>query len=125
MLMGRWVDEHGESYACHLGYPASPTFYEARLGLDFLSSVVLFSCRNVVDLSQARVICQEELVCTGSFPVLCRLSCLCQTHAPDSPVLSFLSFLFNKSTFPVSVTHRKSKSFHSCLVFNDQQIISV
>lgn len=123
--MGRWLGEHGESYACQLGYPASPTFYQARLGLDFLSSIVLFPCRNVVDLSQACVVCQEELVCRGSFPVLFRLSCLCQTQAPDSPMLSFLSLSFNKSAFPVSVTHRKSKSFHSCSVFSDQQIISV
>lgn len=41
--MGRWFGEHGESYTCQLGYPASPTFYEARLGLDFLSSIVLCS----------------------------------------------------------------------------------
>lgn len=113
--MGKWLGEHGESYACQLGYPASPTFCQACLGLDFLSSIVLFPCRNVVDLSQACVVCQEELVCRGSFPVLYRMSCLCQTQAPDSPMLSFLSLSFNKSASPVSVTHRKSKSFYSCL----------
>ena len=107
MLMGRWVGERGESYACHLGYPASPTCFEACLGLDFLSSIVLFFCRNVVDLSQACVHCQKELVCTGSFPVLCRLPCLCQTHAPESPVLSFFSFSLNKSVFLVSVIQKK------------------